>query len=424
MDQQWHGARFLRRWRREYDPESGEQLAELPVGIRIAEEAEVDAQLVHRAMAAVTPDGREVALVEPDGGAVVLHRDFEAKPVWRFGAATTIESVAISSSGHRVAVLDAVGTLTLLDVDTGRVVASPAAHPGSTLGDLQRDLPLLPGLTPAASITGRLGYVAFVPGQGSLVSARGDQLGVWDATTGQPTGSLFSAASTYGGSAALTTLVWGLEVSPGGVAAITTSSFVHLVDLASRQPIRSFRIPGASTLFGTPKVRQAVWINDGLLGVVTNQGSLVLADPTTGALVREQVRTQLGEQSTVAIDRERRRLASASVGGISVVSVDGRRLLAQAVPREAAVTLSLSKEGETLYRGIPTTVSVRMPDPAIEVATGLARRYGPTATPSSTKARTSCRISATTERPSSSTTRTATRSGSWCSTPTRWKGKR
>lgn len=187
-----------------------------------------------------------------------------------------------------------------------------------------------------------------------------------------------TAPSTYGGTAALSVWVWGLEVSKSTrpVAAITTSSFVHLVDLDAHQPIRSFRVPGASTLFGTPKVRQAIWIDESLLGVVTNQGSLMLIDTNTGATVREPVRTQLGEQSAVAIDRDHRRLASASVGGISVTSVDGRRLLAQAVPREGGMTLSLAVGGKTLYRGIPTLAPTRLPDPAIDIVTGVARQFG------------------------------------------------
>ena len=292
------------------------------------------------------------AVAATDGRLLLVDADGTVDP---FPPATDSSAVAISDDGSSVAIGHADGWLEIVDRGSGQVTASVLANPPRTVDVL----PLAPGTTVDASVAGGLGGIdglAFDRSGGQVVSSGGVFLRAWHTGDLRPAGPEivhvwgdddFNLVATRPGN------FWHDDIDQD-VLVVAGDSFVVRWRLSTGDRVSLDSV--AADLAG------AAPANGGSILLLADDGRLAgrpLGDlgGASGSLTAGAefvFDTQERTVSQLSVDDGRSRLAVASDDGVVIASLDGTRLLAQAVPIGASDRPTLTGDGETLAAGLVT----------------------------------------------------------------------
>ncbi|MGI9605770.1 MAG: BTAD domain-containing putative transcriptional regulator [Acidimicrobiales bacterium] len=310
---------------------------------------------------ATSPSG--VAAVATADGSLVLV-DVHAGSTRELPAvARNGRAVAITSEGTRIAVGDDAGIIRILDVASGAELASTTANPVRTVGELQLDDGVYLNL-PAAELEG-VSWLRFDASGTRLVSAGGVFLRAWDAVDLTPLGpEIVHSWGTYEEFRYAHEPRWfWFDHADPDVVVVAGDIFVTRWDMATGERVSEGTIP---TGRNEPEQSGSVGgFADGGPGraiALLSDGrvlDLAIDELTAGGITRDapdDVVLDAHETDTnaVAVDSGARLVAVATGDGIVVGALDGRRLIADAVPIGQSVLPSLGGDGSVLAAGLVT----------------------------------------------------------------------
>lgn len=255
---------------------------------------------------------------------------------------TEIDAVALSSDGSDAFVLEASGQLTALDLESRSERWSSMAHPEISVdefdygevvnvfsGESQGPVPAA-----AAALDRRPQRLAVSADGSRIVSAEHVSIRTWDTATGDLVGDQLSVVRTDEGARTLTP-VDELAISRDGQrVAWAFRNTVAVAAVGAELAERGDAPATSGTSVGRPKI-DGLWFVDTHLRVLFTDGRTALFDPDSQAVTDPTSTASPGRVGDVAIDPSGRRAVFAADQGVSVHALDGDRLLADAVPREA-----------------------------------------------------------------------------------------
>ena len=356
-----------------FDVETGDQelAVDLVVAVRAVDIGLDDSVYLRPAAAfssttavVATADGCCLATVDLDDGTITTIDEQLVAPV---------EAIAMAESGEAFAVLDQTGGLSLYRFDDlSGPMWTREAYPeaGRGLGELYEGT----GADFDGFIVGLDLTTLAPPFQADLVFLEGghevvtNQFGViryWDTSSGEP-----SREQEH-------------TLMESGDRAIPRRSYVVAADGAEvvtagetflRRDGEIAEVPTTGPWFGLPNVAAAEILDDNDLLIQFTDGRLAVVDGETAAIDGLEFSLGFANPGPMALDPGAERVAVPTSSGVTIWSLQGQQLLAEAFPRRGATAGTINRDGSRIAAADAAywfSPALDSPRSHIEVTTGV-----------------------------------------------------
>jgi len=355
-----------------FDIETGEQLlaVDLVVAVRAVDIGLDDSVYLRPAAAfssttavVATADGCCLAIVDLDDGTVTTIDEELVAPV---------EAIAMAESGEAFAVLDQTGGLDLYRFDD---LAGPIwerdAYPeaGQGLGELYEGTGadfdgFIVGFDLAALAPPFQADLVFLEGGDEVATNQFGVIRYWDTLSGEP-----SRDQEH------TLMESGDRAIPrrSYVVAADGEGLVTAGETFLRRDGEITEVPTTGPWFGLPNVAAVATLDDDLLIQFTD-GRLAVVDGETVTLSGLEFSLGFANPGPMALDRGADRVAIPTASGVTIWSLQGQQLLAEAFPRRGATAGTVNRDGSRITANDAAywfSPALDSPRSHIEVTTGV-----------------------------------------------------
>ena len=333
-----------------YDMPSAQPSFSTDVGVAHREYYHFDSQLSRLPVAASSSSGSVVAYVSADDDTrlVVLSipsGDTNVAPAH----SAPIEGVAMSEAGERVATIDSVGNVRVVDADTLATIWEFAAHPEtSVLEQVVEDDVVAPNYGILPNFDDWPPASTYFLDKDLLVTVRVLDVRVWDLRTRSLVNDTGFAIPIGGFDRRGVGAFSSIAATGDGALLFGYESRVGRHDLATNDRAAGPNVPGTGLVAGTPKVvAVAGGPEPGYVWFLVNDGRVMRQHLESGEIT-DNYRSRLSDPSALALHPETSTIAAGGADGIVLFSTNGRQLLALAGHRSVAENPWISPDGSVV----------------------------------------------------------------------------